>query len=105
MSLTVLDDGRKYVREGGLLIPYDWRWKSAQSGDEWVPKRGKAGTLVSLPHPISGIRRTPCHAVRIDQHHNADRAVVVRSAEGVRTLIRWTELRRYWKPVVVRPAP
>jgi hypothetical protein len=105
MPLTVLDDGRKYVRESGLLIPYDWRWKSAQSGDKWVPKRGKAGKLVSLPHPISGIRRIPCQSITIDQHHNADRAVVVRSAEGGRTLIRWAELRRHWKPVVVRPAP
>jgi len=106
MPLTVLDDGRKYVRESGLLIPYDWRWKSAQPGDEWLPKRTRVRKLVSLPHPISGIRQMTCEAVVVDQHHNADHAVIVRNLEnGHRSLIRWTDLRKYWKPVTVRPKP
>jgi hypothetical protein len=106
MSLIVLDDGRKYIRESGLLIPYDWRWKSAQSGDMWIPKRGRAGKLVSLPHPISGIRRMTCEDVVIDQHHNADHAVIVKNREnGHRMLIRWTDLRKYWKPQTQRPTP
>lgn len=105
-SLVVREDGRKYIRESGLLIPLDWRWKSAQPGDVWIPKRGRTDQLVSLPHPISGVRRIPCREVVIDQHHNADHAVVVKNlADGQRHLIRWRELRKYWKPQMQRPAP
>jgi hypothetical protein len=104
-STIYLDDGRRYVREGDEIIaPLDWRWRSAQPGDVWVPKRGRAGKAVTLRGPFRS-NEIVVGAITIEQVHNADRAVMARSAEGVRHFIKWSELRRNWRAASVRPVP
>ena len=104
-STVYLEDGRRYVRKGDEIVaPLDWRWRSAQPGDAWIPKRGRAGKTVSLRGPLR-TSEAVVGAITIEQVHNADRAVIARSAEGVRHFIRWTDLRKNWRAEVVRSVP
>lgn len=101
---TVRRDGTLYVRDHGFLELPDWKWRSAQPGDVWVPKRNREGRIITVAGAI-GSKEYRCEPLIIQQVHNADRAVLCKDECDRLRSVKWTSLRRYWKPVTVREIP
>lgn len=101
-----LNDGRVYARDiatGQIHGLVDWRWRSAQPRDVWQPKPRKAGKLVNYYNALGRqCIMDECNAVTVEQHHAADKSVVIRTAAGHRTIMKWKSLKQHWSPSVVR---
>ncbi|CAB4182502.1 hypothetical protein UFOVP1328_13 [uncultured Caudovirales phage] len=102
---TVLDDGRTYARHrrtGQIAGVVDWRWRSAQPGDVWTPKRGKSDKTINTYTVYGRSADMICTEVVVLQHHAADKAVMIRDASGARKVIKSRSLRQHWNPSVTR---
>lgn len=87
------------------VCPADWKWRSAQPLDEWHPKPRKAGKEVQYTDAMGRPRTVHCAPLVIMQHHNADKAAMVRDSGGQIRLIKWASLKRHWLPVTERKLP
>lgn len=106
MSLVLVKRyGGEWIKsEDGLMERADWKWKSAQPGDMWVPKRKWEGVLLRVPSAM-GSKEYRCEPLIVKQSHNADKAMLcVDECDRLRS-VKWTALRKYWKPVTVREFP
>lgn len=90
-----------------IVAEADWKWRSAQPDDIWVPKRGRVGKVVYVTTPMGGQIEMHCNQLVIDQHHVADKSVVVRLEDfsGPRRVMKWASLKKNWKPLIVRELP
>ena len=96
----------EYVEtDSGIRVRADWRWRGAQPGDLWEPKRGKAGTQVRVRNAMGTTKEVLCDPLIVHQHHAADRAVLCQTEDGRWRSVRWTDFRKYWKPTVERDLP
>jgi hypothetical protein len=94
-------EGITFVRDGDFLERLDWKWRSAQPGDVWIPKKKWEGTLIRVPSAM-GFKEFRCDPLTIKQVHNADKAALcVDECERVRS-VKLAALRKYWKPATVR---
>ena len=97
----VTREGSTYIREGDFLERLDWKWRSAQPGDVWVPKKKWEGRKVMVPGAWKS-HEFYCDPLTIKQIHTADKAMLcVDECERLRS-VKWSALRKYWKPAVVR---
>lgn len=85
--------------------PADWKWKTAQPGDIWEPKPRKAGKEIDYRDAMGRARSMSCDYLTIMQHHNADKAAMVRDSGGRIRMIKWASLKRYWRPTTERQLP
>lgn len=113
---VVTMDGRPWIEaEIGMedgdpirmpICPADWRWRSAQPHDVWVPKRGKHGKTVAYTDVMGRKRTMECGPMVISQHHSGDKSARVLVGEaGTPMMVRWRSLKTHWKPVTERKMP
>ena len=70
---------------------------TAEIGQHWVPKRGKAGKAYSMRHPMRPPQPMTCTPLTVKQVYRPDKAVLVIDAQNVRRIVRVVDLKKHWK--------